>query len=1023
MTDIQVDATRMELQEKTFRAKTPFSVMDATRMELQKKTLVEDRNRAINFINRVLLRDYSANSEEEFWEIIGQGTVLVEVSSSLTGMFHTRELPSTPSKVNHFALAKNYGNFNKDCTILGIPAETKITLSDLQEKKGTSIVNCLLKLEDIASEKNITFKPPVKPAERLCLGPNSAVQESKRALLQAKQQQLQQMVIPKREPSKLTGDKIEIFEQQQQATPSSHNANNAALPTPISIKDPFASLQLNFDNNGKRKMSQSQIIESGCKGDLLQETIESNFNEEEQMDEDKFEQNENENEGFDNDNETIVVSMEQRVDLSSPKKEDMRDSMDFCSTIDEMSEEDTVGSNNSRRRSNSSELLEDLTGQPGSSRESPLKARLSKMRSDLAGSLKKKRQEEEDVLQERIKELELTYSLQQTAALKDSEKYKAAILLLKDQVSNLKATNRDQSLELNRSKETIERLETSLREERSKREDVNRLLESIAGELVSLRESKSQIKADIELATTQCSTDFGVLGEDLLNDIKKCQLEAEEAIEREKLLRDEHDDIIAQKNEFEELAKKATKDAEEWQRRLDKEETKRRKLFNDLQTLRGNIRVFCRVRPMLGKEVNNLQSVVKCPANDEVCVHSSRKTAGGKEIISKRTFTFDQVFDPKSSQQDVFKEVSPLVTSALDGFHVCIFAYGQTGSGKTYTMEGEPGNRGVNFNTLNELFRQREKRLNREEIKFKVSMVEIYNETVKDLLHDDAPQLDVRQGPKGIYLPGVTTEYVETMDDVENVMVTGHRNRSVAMTDCNEHSSRSHCLFMVDLEGKSLSDERSFHGRLVLVDLAGSERIAKSNVQGIKLKEAQNINKSLSALGDVISSLTAKNNHVPFRNSKLTYLLQDSLGKDNKALMIVQVSPVEPSAQETVCSLTFAQRVQTVELGKAKAHSDAGVDKIKGALSKAKSEAEEHQGNLKAITARYQAQRKELASLKENSGHSKGKIVAMETKLKKLQGELRKRDALVKDLEVSVLSNTIFIICKEFSPKDAQLSQ
>ena len=216
----------------------------------------------------------------------------------------------------------------------------------------------------------------------------------------------------------------------------------------------------------------------------------------------------------------------------------------------------------------------------------------------------------------------------------------------------------------------------------------------------------------------------------------------------------------------------------------------------------------------------------------------------------------------------------------LHSYHACIFAYGQTGSGKTHTMEGPSGDRGVYYRALHQLFMTAHNRRATQSYTVKVSMVEIYNETVRDLLSKDPTQsLDLRQGSKGVYIAGVTVADAPTLSSVHELMAFGGSNRAKGATDANEFSSRSHSLVMITLEGVNKATGARTSGKLVLVDLAGSERLAKSHATGERLKEAKNINRSLSALGDVISALVAKSSHVPFRNSKLTYLLKDSLGE------------------------------------------------------------------------------------------------------------------------------------------------
>lgn len=169
----------------------------------------------------------------------------------------------------------------------------------------------------------------------------------------------------------------------------------------------------------------------------------------------------------------------------------------------------------------------------------------------------------------------------------------------------------------------------------------------------------------------------------------------------------------------------------------------------------------------------------------------------------------------------------------------------------------------------------------------------------------------------GLHVPGLCSEEVKSVEDVNQVFALGQKNRATATTNMNEHSSRSHALLTVQVLGVNKTTNVRTMGKLNLVDLAGSERVSKSGADGTRLKEAQNINKSLSCLGDVIHALRSKQSHVPYRNSKLTYLLQDSLGGDSKTLMIVQIAPVEKNLGESVCSLNFAQRVRTVELGQA----------------------------------------------------------------------------------------------------------
>ena len=339
----------------------------------------------------------------------------------------------------------------------------------------------------------------------------------------------------------------------------------------------------------------------------------------------------------------------------------------------------------------------------------------------------------------------------------------------------------------------------------------------------------------------------------------------------------------------------------------------RKQLYNQLMELRGNIRVYCRVRPISAAEMADGADSVRFPQEDEITVLAER---------GPKSFEFDRVFSPESSQTQVFEDTAPLIASVLDGYNVCIFAYGQTGSGKTYTMEGPAESPGVNSRAINEVFRLAEERGEDYEVEISASMLEIYNETIRDLLvprSAETQKLEVRlTGDGSVHVPNLSAQRVNQPSDIGSIMETARGNRSTFATNMNEHSSRSHMMLSVFVQSTNKVTGVVYRGKLHMVDLAGSERVSKSEVSGERLKEAQNINKSLSALGDVVSALSQKNQHVPFRNSKLTFVLQDSLGGDSKVLMFVQCSPAEMNVNETICSLNFAQRARTVELGKAR---------------------------------------------------------------------------------------------------------
>ncbi|CAN8245508.1 unnamed protein product [Cochlearia groenlandica] len=360
-----------------------------------------------------------------------------------------------------------------------------------------------------------------------------------------------------------------------------------------------------------------------------------------------------------------------------------------------------------------------------------------------------------------------------------------------------------------------------------------------------------------------------------------------------------------------------------------------RRLYNEVQELKGNIRVYCRIRPFLPGQNNKQTSIEYTGENGELVVANPFKQ--GKD--THRLFKFNKVFGQAATQEEVFLDTRPLIRSILDGYNVCIFAYGQTGSGKTYTMTGpsitSKEDWGVNYRALNDLFQLTQDRQNTVVYEVGVQMVEIYNEQVRDILSDVMWVHSIRNFlslhtlgiwntalPNGLAVPDASMHCVRSTEDVLELMNIGLMNRTVGATALNERSSRSHCVLSVHVRGVDVETDSVLRGSLHLVDLAGSERVDRSEATGERLKEAQHINKSLSALGDVIYALAHKNPHVPYRNSKLTQVLQSSLGGQAKTLMFVQVNPDGDSYAETVSTLKFAERVSGVELGAAKSNKE-----------------------------------------------------------------------------------------------------
>ena len=342
-------------------------------------------------------------------------------------------------------------------------------------------------------------------------------------------------------------------------------------------------------------------------------------------------------------------------------------------------------------------------------------------------------------------------------------------------------------------------------------------------------------------------------------------------------------------------------------------ENVRRSLHNQMQELKGNIRIFTRVRP-------GAEPAMLLGSDGEVEMSLNDAT---------HKFKFDLAFAQCSSQEDVFGEVSQFVQSAVDGYNVSLFAYGQTGSGKTHTMFGSGSDVGIIPRSMDQILvavtHQQEQGWTYE---LHASFIEVYQESVRCLLtaekDREGKNYRIVAAAHGRHIVTDVEEMsISSRQDLDELIEIANSNKTVAKTDMNSRSSRSHTVFTLSICGVKKGIERSqqTYGTLHLVDLAGSERLDKSNAVGVQLKEAQAINKSLSALSDVFVALSKKSAHVPYRNSKLTFLLQPCLSGDGKALVIANLAPESSSAHESLCTLRFASMVSSCELGKAVKHT------------------------------------------------------------------------------------------------------
>ncbi|KAF2316879.1 hypothetical protein GH714_042220 [Hevea brasiliensis] len=348
-------------------------------------------------------------------------------------------------------------------------------------------------------------------------------------------------------------------------------------------------------------------------------------------------------------------------------------------------------------------------------------------------------------------------------------------------------------------------------------------------------------------------------------------------------------------NEYELLKKK-----------YQEESSERRRLYNEVIELKGNIRVFCRCRPLNQVEIaSDCNCVVEFDSSLDNELHIISSDS------SKKQFKFDHVFRPEDNQEAVFAQTKPIVTSVLDGYNVCIFAYGQTGTGKTFTMEGTPENRGVNYRTLEELFRISQERSGVLRYELFVSMLEVYNEKIRDLLVENSNQppkkLEIKQAAEGTQeVPGLIEARVYGTEEVWELLKSGSRARSVGSTSANELSSRSHW------------------------------------------------------------------------NSKLTHMLQSSLGGDCKTLMFVQISPSAADLGETLCSLNFASRVRGIETGPARKQADF-TELFK----------------YKQMAEKLQHDEKETKKLQENLQSMQLRLAAREHKCRSLQEKVRELENLL----------------------------
>ncbi|KAF7142912.1 hypothetical protein RHSIM_Rhsim05G0144600 [Rhododendron simsii] len=333
----------------------------------------------------------------------------------------------------------------------------------------------------------------------------------------------------------------------------------------------------------------------------------------------------------------------------------------------------------------------------------------------------------------------------------------------------------------------------------------------------------------------------------------------------------------------------------------------------------ANIAVCARFRPLSSKERRDHTDGVFIRSLDaETFVLKDEKQ-------EEHEFSFDRAFYEGSEQADVYEFLAlPIVQDAVNGINGTIITYGQTGAGKTYSMEGpsildcDEKKKGLLPRVVDELFTSIKISEDASKYTIKLSMVEIYMEKVRDLFDLSKDNIQIKESKvQGIILSGVTEISVLDPADASQVLSRGIANRAVGETQMNMASSRSHCVYIFTVQRELITDKRSKTGKLVLVDLAGSEKIDKTGAEGIVLEEAKTINKSLSALGNVINALTSstpnKANHIPYRDSKLTRILQDALGGNSRTALLCCCSPSPSNASESLSTLRFGARAKHIK--------------------------------------------------------------------------------------------------------------
>lgn len=442
------------------------------------------------------------------------------------------------------------------------------------------------------------------------------------------------------------------------------------------------------------------------------------------------------------------------------------------------------------------------------------------------------------------------------------------------------------------------------------------------------------------------------------------------------------------------------------------------KLLSNLQSYRGNILVYIRVRPVI--EGNNEDTGI--PSID-VYDSGSLSIRNTKDNTFK-PFAFDECFGQNVNQEGIFDQLSHLAASVMNGYNVSVIAYGQTGSGKTYTMFGTKTQPGLIFRLTEKIFDFIASSVNIQ-TSVRLSMIEIYNEEVYDLLGKEAKQ-KVKVNMAGDDISTDASEIdIPDNDAVREWFEKGMEIRSTASTNANSESSRSHCILTLYIDQFNKETSETTTSKLYMVDLAGSERIAKTGAEGDRLTEAKHINKSLSALSDIMQALDKKSSHVPYRNSKLTMILKDSLNGNAKTILFCTLCPTDTQYEETLSTLGFAQRAKNINLGAAKQNvqfrnADQENKELKGKIEDIKKEngklhkkITELENQIKSAEDKINMQkssnmkkgkevRQEVDELRDKNSEYQAQILKYREEQNRLNKELQNKDRNIKVLSTTV---------------------